>query len=182
MNNTIEEFPRPVLMDRVVITDPKNSFYGQAGVLVHMPNDSLRQLRALVIPDSNTRAQAAVDQLQIVQERFASQLNLKARKEAIADLPEVEVVPALVQAQGPVTPRVIQAPKAPKEPKAEGGRRGRARTTVEVTKEIGDAAIAEYLKGKGLTVLMKEFNVQQIELSDYLKANGVVLKKGRRAA
>ena len=184
--NVAEDFPRPTRLDRVVITDPKNPFYSQVGILVHMPNDIQRQLRALVVPDSNTRAEVAVDQLQIVHERYAPELNLKPRKEAIAELPEVVVVAAsaLVLASAP-TSRVEAAPlrSAPVEGAYTPGKRGKPRTTLVVTQEVGDAALVKYNAGEGgMVAIAQAMNVNPAELSAYFKRAGIILKKGRKTA
>jgi hypothetical protein len=150
----MQNFPNPQRMDRVIIAWPNaGEYYGVAGVLIHWNT----RTTCLVIPDSNPRVEASVPLEFLVHERYRAELNLAQPK------------------PHPVTV-AVKAVSGP-------SKRGKPRTTVEVSETIGKAAIADYQAGKGgMVFLAAEYNVQPTELSAYFKAQGIELKRGRKAA
>jgi predicted transcriptional regulator len=59
-------------------------------------------------------------------------------------------------------------------------RRGRVRSTIDLTEEIIVSALKRAQNGEGVTALAKEENVNQVELSTALKERGLVVTKGKK--
>jgi hypothetical protein len=143
---------------RVIVIGNHPKFYGQKGTLQH---DLHRPGKNNVVNLDNFAgiAPCFITEELILESQFTGELP--------------EAVTVVLQDSVDTTP-------APVLPKPTPGKRGRKKTTLDITPELVDAAIVLVKSGKGGVLAAKELNVNPQELLKALKGAGVELKRGRK--